>query len=305
MRWRKIGRIFEPASDYPWMKTHAMVPVADHLHDSIFRVYLSGRDDQNRSLIGYFELDIEKPNEITAVSSDPVLGIGELGCFDDNGVTPSWIVDDGDTKLLYYIGWRPRSTTRMSVIAGLAESLDGGDSFTRVSRAPILLPNDREPMSILTAPCVLREGDRWRMWYVSGVEWLSPDLPRYNIKYAESDNGRTWNQSGQVCIDFRDNDETALARPCVVKDNGLYRMWYSYKPVQSDKAYKIGYAESPDGMEWERMDDAAGIDTSEEGWDSQMVEYACVVRHRERWYMFYNGNEYGMTGIGLAVAEPA
>ena len=231
-----------------------------------------------------------------------VLLPGELGCFDDNGVTPSWIVDDGaGTKHLYYIGWRPRSTTRMSVVAGLALSADGGSTFTRSSRAPILRLTNAEPFSILTAPCVLRDGGRWRMWYVSGTGWVHADLPRYNIKYAESPDGVDWKQTGHVCIEAESQDETSLARPCVVSDDRVYRMWYSTK--KGGRSYRIGYAESADGLTWNRMDHEAGIDVSDSGWDSEMIEYPFVFAHEGRRYMLYNGNDYGRNGAGLAVCE--
>jgi hypothetical protein len=35
-----------------------------------------------------------------------------------------------------------------------------------------------------------------------------------------------------------------------------------------------------------------------------MIEYPCVFDHDRRRYMLYNGNDYGRTGIGLAVLEP-
>ena len=76
-------------------------------------------------------------------------------------------------------------------------------------------------------------------------------------------------------------------------------MWYSYR----GDAYRMGYAESEDGLEWERKDAEAGIDVSEEGWDSEMIEYPCVFEHRGSWYMLYNGNGYGSSGIGLAELE--
>jgi hypothetical protein len=34
-----------------------------------------------------------------------------------------------------------------------------------------------------------------------------------------------------------------------------------------------------------------------------MVEYAALVRHAGRRFLFYNGNNYGFDGIGLAVEE--
>ena len=300
MKWKKLGLIIRPREGLDWMVSHAMLPVADWRHDDVYRVYFSGRDAHNRSLIGYAEIDLNAPQRVLRYAERPVLGLGALGCFDDNGVTPSWIVNRGDRKYLYYIGWNPRSSVRMALVAGLAISTDGGESFHRVQRVPILDRTDAEPLTLNTAPCVLVEGDRWRMWYVSGVEWIHPDLPRYNIKYAESRDGVHWERNGVVCIDFASPEETALARPCVLKEGGVYRMWFSHKKIGGE--YRIGYAESDDGIHWERDDRQAGIDVSPDGWDSQMVAYAYVFEHKGRKYMLYNGNDYGRGGAGLAVA---
>ena len=67
--------------------------------------------------------------------------------------------------------------------------------------------------------------------------------------------------------------------------------------------YKIGYAESSDGINWNRLDDEVGITTSDAGWDADMICYPCVFRHDGYTYMFYNGNNFGGDGIGLAVLE--
>jgi len=301
MKWKKLGCIYKTAMNQGWQYAHSMLPTAEFIENSICRVYFSGRDEQNRSLIGYFLFDVNDPFRILDVAQEPVLGLGELGAFDDNGVTPSSIVSIGDTKYLYYIGWKPRSTTRMSLTPGVAISHDGGKVFKRISKAPILHQTDSEPYFILTAPFVLKDIELWRMWYVSGVEWVHSDLPRYNIKYGSSKDGLHWEQTGHVCIDFKSHEENALARPCVIKDNGLYKMWFAYKG--NETTYRIGYAESKDGLQWNRNDQLAGMGTSDHGWDSEMVEYAFVIKHKENNFMFYNGNDYGQSGIGLAIAE--
>ena len=51
------------------------------------------------------------------------------------------------------------------------------------------------------------------------------------------------------------------------------------------------------------MDDQVGIDCSNDGWDSEMIEYPCIFKHAEETYLLYNGNSHGLTGIGLAVLE--
>jgi hypothetical protein len=301
MRWEKIGRIIDPDPSLEWNRTHAMMPTPDHVSGDVFRIYFSGRDDRNVSHIGAVTVDITRPQRILERTAQPLLRPGELGCFDDNGVTPSCVVNADGRKLLYYVGWKPRSTTRMSVVAGLAESTDAGATFRRATRAPILHRTDKEPHSIMTAPFVLREEGRWRMWYVSGFEWGQPDPPRYNINPAESADGIHWEQRAHIAIDSRDERESALARPCVLREGGRYRMWYSYKDGGAD--YTIGYAESSDGLAWERMDQAAGISRSAQGWDSKMIEYGFVFAHRGRKYMLYNGNNYGANGAGLAVLD--
>ncbi len=277
-----------------------MLPTAEIKEDDIVRIYFSGRNDQNQSLIGYVEVDIVNDLcDIVHYSKEPVLSLGGLGCSDGNGVTPSWIVNYNKKKYLYYIGWDKASSVRMHLLAGLAISTDGGETFNRVSRAPILERIDVDPYSLNTAPCVMIEKDKWRMWYVSCVEWVHKDLPRYNIKYAESNKGIKWKREGKVCIDFKSENENALARPCVIKDEGIYKMWFSYKGDD----YRIGYAESKDGLKWERMDEKAGITRSDSGWDSKMIEYSFVFKHLGNKYLLYNGNNYGIDGIGLAIME--
>lgn len=77
-------------------------------------------------------------------------------------------------------------------------------------------------------------------------------------------------------------------------------MWYSYVDTSS---YKIGYAESQNGLDWRRKDEEVGIFLSDNGWDSDCMAYPCVFVHNDKRYMLYSGNTLGKEGIGLAVHE--
>lgn len=301
MAWIKKGLIFSPDGQYDWVISHSMLPIPERCGEDLYRIYFSGRDRLNRSLVGYVVIDLKNPKEILKISEKPVLSLGELGTFDDNGVTPSWIVDYNGLKYLYYVGWNQGATVRMAEMAGLAVSTDGGESFKRVSRAPILERTDKEPFSLLAATCVLIENGTWRMWYVSGIEWVHRDFIKYDIKYAESKDGIHWNRDGKACLAFKSKEEYALARPSVLRQDGVYKMWFGYR--QAQQTYRIGYAESTDGLIWERKDDLGGLDVSEAGWDSEMVEYPFVFDHKGGRYMLYNGNGYGKNGFGYAKWE--
>lgn len=296
--WRKLGLLIEPDRALWWSRSHAMVPTPQDLGGGLFKIYYSGRDDDNRSHIGWALVDLSQSPKVIEQSAAPVLSPGELGCFDDNGVTPSCVIDRDDGLYLYYLGWNPGSTVRMNLFGGLAISTDEGRSFDRWSRAPILERCSSDPF-LNTAPWVIRDGDRWRIYYVSGVGWIHRDLPRYLIKTGASDDGRRWQRDGAVCINFDNEDEVALARPYVVKENGRYRMWFSHKGPE----YRMGYAESEDGVAWTRDDSQCRMEPSKDGFDSVMVEYAAVVRHGGRRFLFYNGDNYGMDGIGVAVQD--
>lgn len=296
--WHKLGLCIVPDRSRPWSRSHAMVPTPYDLGGGRFRIYYSGRDDQNRSHIDWADVDLNRDGQIVDRSVEPVLAPGPLGCFDDNGVSPSCIVKRDDGIYLYYIGWNPGSTTRMSIFGGLAISADGGKSFQRWSHAPILERCRADPY-INSAPWVIQDGDKWRIYYVSGIVWLSKDLPKYVIKTGVSSDGRVFERDGTICIDFADDSEVALARPYVIREDGRYKMWFSHK----GEAYRMGYAESSDGVVWRRDDSRCSLDVSPSGFDSEMVEYAVVVSHEGRRYMFYNGNNYGVDGIGLAVEE--
>jgi len=280
-----------------------MLPFAARLEGAVYRVYFSGRDAQNRSRPGYFDADLGDPGRCLRVAEQPLLDPGPPGTFDDAGVVLSWIVADEDTRYAYYVGWNLSVAVPFRNALGLAVSRDGGRTFGKYSAGPILDRSVYDPCFVASA-CVLREAVGWRMWYVSCVRWeLTPTQTRhlYHIKYAESQDGIHWQPTGQTCIDFKSEDEYAISRPCVLKEDGIYRMWYSYRGA----AYRIGYAESGDGLHWERKDEEAGIDVSESGWDSEMIEYPFVFDHDGERYMLYNGNGYGATGIGLAVLAEA
>jgi hypothetical protein len=282
---------------------HAFPPTPHLLDDSTLRIYLAFTDQDTVGRVGYVDVSPEDPSRILGVSENPVLDIGQPGAFDENGVVPTSVVRVGDELYMYYVGFQLGQKVRYFQFQGLAISSDGGESFERHARVPVIDRSDTELVN-RTSAFVMREDGRFRMWYVGGSDWTvvnGKPLPVYNIRYLESPDGKEWPDRGQVAIDFKDDDEHALGRAWVVKHDGLYKMLFSRR--SRSLGYRVGYAESPDGIDWTRDDDRAGIDVSDEGWDAAMVAYTSIFTHGERTYLFYNGNDLGQTGFGWAVLE--
>jgi hypothetical protein len=211
------------------------------------------------------------------------------------------VVSHGGLKYLYYSGWSRGVTVPFYLASGLAVSRDGGRSFERWSPGPLLDRNDVDPL-LNASPWVLVDGGIWRMWYVSATAWtLDGGRPKhhYHIRYAESSDGLAWKRAGRVAINYARADEHALARPCVVKDGAVYRMWFSCR----GETYRLGYAESGDGLAWTRRDEAAGLEPAATGWDSEMIAYPFVFEHDRVLHLLYNGNGYGASGFGHAVGR--
>ena len=300
MRWRKRGLLLPAPVAVPWAVSHAALPIVAPGEDGTPRLFFSARDTEGRAHIGVATIDLAA-GRAAPVGDVPLLDPGELGGFDDSGVTGSCVIADGSRRYLYYTGWSLGVTVPFYLFVGLAISDDGGHTYRRVSRAPILPRDDGDPF-LTASPWVVRDGGRWRMWYVSGSAWEDGDPPRhrYRIKHAESSDGISWRRDHHVCIDYADDGEYAFGRPCVKHENGSFHMWYSSR----GSAYRIGYAVSDDGLHWERRDEDAGIEPGDD-WDSEMQAYPIVVDDAGERYLLYNGNGYGETGVGYAVLTSA
>ena len=302
-KWKKLGLIFSPRIQAPWMMSHSSNPTVEHLQGPNHRVYFGCRDESNRGSVASFDFNIDASpdpaSEPLNLSRSPIIGPGPVGSFDDSGISMGAVVRNEDgSRFLYYVGWNLGVTVPWRNSIGLAIAQSGKEAFQRFSRAPIMDRSDVDPYS-LSYPWILRpESSTWLMYYGSNLSWGKTEKDmKHVIKVATSSDGISWRRDGRIAIDLNDPDEVGISRPCVIKDSDRYRMWYSYR----SGAYKIGYAESSDGFSWKRMDDEAGIDVSSTGWDSLSVNYACVFDYNGNRYMAYNGNEYGRSGIGLAI----
>lgn len=287
----------------PWARAYAHLPTPYLVDENRIRVYYSSLDDLRIGRIGYVELDARNPLKVLHEAKEPVFDIGELGAFDDCGVTPSCVIQRGGQEWLYYIGWQRTERVPYMLFTGLA--IRNGDAFERVSRTPILDRTDSEPFS-RSAPFVLagpRSGDL-RMWYWTCIRWVpeAGGAHYYNIiRGADSEDGIRWSPESEPAVIPEGADEFAVGRPWVMMSGSYHKMLFSVRG--HTRPYRIGYAESNDGRHWTRDDALAGLSVGEEAWENEMVCYPAMVRVRDRLLLFYNGNGHGRTGFGVAELE--
>ena len=150
---------------------------------------------------------------------------------------------------------------------------------------------------------MIYEDNKWRVWYGAGNEFIpgpGKTLPVYNIRYMESEDGRLFPDKGKVVLDIKDGIYR-VGRPNVIKNGKYYEMFYGYST--KELPYRLAYARSEDGRNWVEDKNYLGLSYNQEDFDSNMSAYPGVVFIEEKQFMFYNGNNYGFEGIGLAVKK--
>jgi len=311
-KWQKLGRIFNPTehTSQNWMHEFAQAP-STLIYDKFIRVYFSCRPlaDEHGQYVSYSAyVDLNRNNlfDIINIAERPILKLGELGAFDEFGTYPVSVIKTGDDVLAYYGGWTRCESVPFNVAIGTAISHDDGKSFNKLGPGPVLSYSPDEPF-ILSGPKIRRYNDRWYLFYIAGNKWLYYDgkpEPVYQIRMAESNDGINWTKHDRNIITTKLEENECQASPDVIFLNNRYHMFFCYRYSINyrgkEKGYRIGYAYSDDLNNWIRDDSKAGIDVSNEGWDSEMISYPHVFELDNKIYMLYLGNHVGKYGFGLA-----
>lgn len=309
MKVIKKGLIYKANGKHGFDYSHCHKPTPLIIDENTLRIYFGARDKNNKTRTTFIDLNKNNLHEIKYIHDKPILDLGKIGTFDDSGVNVSSVLRVGTDIYMYYIGVNTSTTVHMRNAIGLAISKDNGLTFDRLYEGAILDRTKDEPY-YNGAVDVIKEGNLWKCYYTCGLKWEmvnnKPEIS-YHIKYATSTNGIDWQRDGITCIKPSNSIEVS-ARPCVFKENNIYKMFYSRRNITDfrvdvNNGYKGGYAESKDGINWVRMDDKFKLELSQEGWDSKAIAYPYLIKIENQNIIFYNGNEFGKSGFGYAIVE--
>ena len=311
-KWKKLGRVFNPqdVQGKDWMREFAQAP-STLIFNEFVRIYFSCRPFPNQngqyvSYSAYVDLDRSDLFKVRNISETPILNLGGLGAFDEFGTYPVSVIRLENEVRAYYAGWTRCESVPFNVAIGIATSRDDGKTFTKLGPGPVLSYSPDEPF-VLSGPKIRRFNETYYLWYIAGRKWKIVDgraEPVYKIRMAVSPDGIRWAKMNKDLIPSRIEDDEAQASPDVFWANGKYHMFFCYRYSShyrgKENGYRIGYASSSDLVNWERDDSKAGINVSEDGWDSEMISYPHVFELDNRIYLAYLGNQVGRYGFGLA-----
>ena len=314
-KWRKLGTVFNPTEKNTgsWMKEYAQAP-SIIVFEKFVRVFFSSRalPDENGqyvSRLAYIDLNRNNLFDIINICKAPIMALGEKGTFDEFGTYPASTIKNEDKIWAYYAGWTRCESVPFNAAIGLAESNDNGETFKRIGKGPVISYSPDEPF-VMGSPKIRKFNDTWYLWYSAGKKWIENNgkpQPMYKIRMASSNDGINWKKHGKDIIVSVLEENECQASADVFYYEGKYHMFFSYRYNlnfrEAKRGYQIGYASSDDLFNWERDDSKAGLFASESGWDSESVSYPYIFELDNTMFMFYQGNEIGRYGFGLAQLE--
>lgn len=306
MGWIKSGFIFCPNGQLPWAQHSFMTPVPLQMDNQTIRIYGGMRDSGGVSRIGWIDVDRSNPQLIKAVCDKPALDVGEAGMFDDNGMILGDVIKISETEIrMYYVGFQLVDQVKFLAFSGLAISNDGGTLFNRIQNTPIL---GRAPNAafINALHSIEIKNNGFRAWTSCGNGWKKINginYPKYDCWTICSHDGIFWDFRNTKHILGCGPEEYRIGRPRVNRTpGGGYEMRVSSDTVT--KKYRCFCLQSQDGIEFSPKR-VVELPLGRVGsWDHEMTCYPARLdtTHGES-YLFYNGNDMGRTGVGVAQME--
>lgn len=300
IKWKKKGLLIESAQEG---FTHASHPCAIKIKDNIYLIAFSSRKNQQGHI--FITIAEVSNNEIKIIEKPKlVLAPSKPGYFDGEGLLSCCLVKNKGNIYLYYSGWQNIDKNFWHCDTGRAiinpEKMTGLREFD----GPVMGRDKDNPIfAAITSVHVDADGNNWQAWYNSGIKWEKKNNswhPTYGIHYATSKDGVNWKSKKGIIIPIKDKYEHSFGRPCVVFWEKQYQMWFSCRGTKNHTTYRMGYAQSNDGVNWVRKDENSGISISESGWDSESICYPYLIENDNKKFMLYCGNQYGLTGFGYA-----
>jgi predicted GH43/DUF377 family glycosyl hydrolase len=233
---------------------------------------------------------------INETQRNPVLDVGPPGSWDDGGVIAGSVIYHGGIYHMWYTG-NDGNIGRI----GYANSSDG-IKWTKYSANPVLDIGSLFSWDDyqVTSPTVIYNGSAYEMWYTGY------DSSNQRIGYANSSDGINWTKySANPVLDLGSSgswDDNEINFNSVLYDGLMYHIWYSGNPG-SGGSWKIGYANSTDGINWSKYSENPVLDIgSLDSWDDETVRQPEVYYDGAIYHMWYCGNDGITNKIGYATS---
>lgn len=227
---------------------------------------------------------------------NPVID-GTFGAWDEMGIRNPCVLKINNEYMMWYMA---EAQVDGSDHIGVATSADG-KTWVKYAGNPVISAGSGWKSFRLSSPIVVWDDGIFKMWYGGqGYDF------RTRIGYAESVDGFLWTESvNNPIIDLGATgewDDYGVAHSYVLKEEGVYKMWYSGR-YAADKRTRMGYATSSNGIDWVKYAENPVIELGDpETCDSQAVTDPYVSNDNGQYLMWYAAVGYAEQRATIAYA---
>ncbi len=158
------------------------------------------------------------------------------------------------------------------------------------SNNPIISVSTNSLDLIWDNPCVIKEGEKYKMW-LTGKTGVLNDYSK--LYYATSTDGIAWEIDTNAVLEPGPPgnwDDLQVESPSVVKVDGTYHLYYcALKSGYSPRKFSIGHATSSDGKFWYKDPENPILTFHEdaEKWGYYSVSEPGVIYYNNKFYLYY------------------
>jgi predicted GH43/DUF377 family glycosyl hydrolase len=148
-------------------------------------------------------------------------------------------------------------------------------------------------IAIAYSPSILIIDSTYHMWYTGTNGTFG------QIGYATSLDGFTWvpcdNNPVLKVGQYGSYESSSVTEPCAIYDGSTFHMWYTgINKESSTWKEAIGYATSPDGINWSKYSNQPVLEKGSTGsWDDLEVFLGSVIFDGSTYHMWYSGAKIG------------
>ena len=307
--WVKQGRILPPGFAGQESTRRLSAPSVVKLKNGRLRMYFWAIGKSGSQFVFAAECETKSPTKWHMVSKQPMLGPDRSGNLRNQGPSFPFVVrrDDGPW-LMYFCSWGSWAKAgELSNRTSMAISKDKGLTW-KVIKEPLLPLGGKGTFDagMTGSVCVIRDDERYQMWYTAGERYLQLRTGKRGIVhlgYCTSKDGLAWNRYPKAVMSPRlkkaEPFEAVVSKPSVLKLKDGYHMWFSSYSLKG-RGYQLAYASSKDGIRWKRALGKRILELTPKGFDSRNQSYPNVIEVGDELWMYYVGNYFGNTGIGWA-----
>ncbi len=282
-----------------------------------FYMFYAGADIEATRRICLAIADRSRPDRWRRLG--PVLELGAPGTFDEEWMVLPAVHRIGDRWHLYWTGRSAQREVGLQAFYGMGLAVSDDlvhweryrDDFVLTGDGFADWPGNRGIAGAGSIHTIEDDAGktRYRMYYTLPTGRPSPDVRIDQAKQsvvAHSYDGIDWFDKRLVLTPRPGNDyeDAATIGLNVWQETDGYHAAYGGIGSRTG-GYTLCEARSRDGLVWERGEpgDNIALPLTGLGWDGQMTTYPNIIEEGDALRMFYCGNGYGGTGIGMAVAD--